>query len=81
MISLPKCSCSARSVDGRCFTCPECIAAASGFWAGQGVDQFELFEYLDSSGSVSALSRESSGLTRISEIKKFPEIVVDDLPF
>ena len=81
MISLPNCLCSERSREGQVFTCPECVRAALQFWDGEGVDQYEMFGYLDSSGSVSALSRSRRGLTHISEIAKVPEIVVDDLPF
>ena len=50
--------------------------------AGERVDQGEMFEYLDSTGSVSASSRSRSELTHISSI--LPAALgfgADDLPF
>ena len=80
MISLPKCGCSAKSVGDRTFTCSVCIAAANRFWDGEGVDQFELFEYLDRQSSMSGLTRDESDLTYISSVlRSLAE--ADDLPF
>ena len=78
MISLPKCGCSVRSSETRVFTCPVCCGAAFRYWDGEGVDQYELFEYVDSRGSVSALSRGRGELTPIADVL---EVVLDDLPF
>ncbi len=78
MISPPKCGCSERSSDDQVFTCPECMGFIIRFADGERVDQHELFEYLDSTGSVSALSRSRGGLT---PIKQVLEVVLDDLPF
>ena len=46
---------------------------------GERVDQHELFEYLDSTGSVRALDEDEDGLVHISEI--IPEVIEDGLPF
>ena len=54
------------------------MRAALQFWDGEGVDQYELFEYVDKEGSVSALSRGRGGLTPIADVL---EVVLDDLPF
>ena len=80
-LSLPKCGCSDRSLDGRVFTCPVCCSAALRFHSGEGVDQHELFEYLDSNRSVRAMDEDedTGGLVHVSRI--LSEIVVDDLPF
>ena len=58
--------------------CPVCITAALRFYDGERVDQHELFEYVDSRGSVSALDEDEDGLVHISKVI---EVVVDDLPF
>ena len=80
MISVPKCSCSERSSDGQVFTCPECMRAALQFWDGEGVDQYEIFDDLDTLGSVSALSRSRSELTPIADVlRSLSE--ADGLPF
>jgi len=78
MISPPSCSCSSRSYGDRVFTCPECVGFALDMMNGYRVDQGELFEYLDSTGSVSALSRSRSELIPIAKVL---EVVLDDLPF
>jgi len=57
------------------------MRAAIQFWDGEGVDQHEMFDQVDSRGSVSALDEDEDGLTLVRNIVKFPEIVVDDLPF
>ena len=80
MISLPECGCSARSEDGRVYTCPVCISAALRFWDGEGVDQYELFEQVDSLGSVSALSRGRGELTPIADVLR-SLADADGLPF
>ena len=78
MLSLPKCICVELSREGVTRTCPECCKAALAFWAGERVDQHELFEYLDSPCSVSALLETETGLVPIQEVL---EVVLDDLPF
>ena len=70
VFSLPKCSCSERSVDGRVFTCPECCRAALRRWDGERVDQHEMFEYLDNRVSMSAVDEDEGGLTHISKVLK-----------
>ncbi len=80
VLSLPKCGCSARSTESRVFTCPECITAANRFWDGERVAQHELFDDLDTPGSVSELARSRSELTHISEVLR-PYIEDDGLPF
>jgi len=80
VISLPNCSCSRRSSEGQVFTCPECMRAAIQFWDGEGVDQTEMFDDLDTLGSVSALSRSRSELTPIASVlRSLAEL--DGLPF
>ncbi len=78
-LSLPKCSCSERSRDGQVFTCPECVRAALRFWDGERVDQAELFDEVDTTGSVSALDEDEDGLVHISKVVEV--IYLDDLPF
>ena len=78
MIILPKCSCSERSSEGQVFTCPECMRAALQFWDGQAVDQYEMFEYVDKQGSVSALSRGRGELAHIADVLRSS---AEDLPF
>ncbi len=79
MISLPKCGCVDRSVGDSVFTCPECVGAALRAMDGERVDQCEMFEYVDSTGSVSALSRSRSELTHIADVLE--SVVPDGLPF
>ena len=55
------------------------MRAAIQFWDGQGVDQYELFDEVDSPGSVSALSRGRGELTHIARVLEI--VVPDDLPF
>jgi len=78
MITLPKCRCSEKSIDGRCFTCPDCIGAAIRYWDGEGVDQHEMFEYVDTPGSVSAMGRGRGQLTPIADVLRSGS---SDLPF
>ena len=78
MIDLLKCSCSERSSAGQVFTCPECVRAALQFMAGHALDQHELFDEVDTTGSVSALDEDEDGLVPIASIL---EVVLDDLPF
>ena len=81
MITRPKCGCAAKSIwEDRVFTCPICIRAALQFWDGEGVDQYELFEYLDKESSVSALDEDEDTLTPIAEVLR-SLAVLDDLPF
>ena len=61
------------------FTCPECVAAAQRFHAGERVDQIEVFEYLDGEVSVSALSRAGGQDAVLDEESR--SSVEDDLPF
>ena len=57
-----------------------CIAAALRFHDGEGVDQYELFEYLDETRSVSDAGEGEGELTHISKI--LPSVLsADDLPF
>jgi len=80
MISVPKCGCAEKSSSDRVFTCPECVGAALRAMAGEAVDQHELFDYLDSSGSMSDLSRAEAELTPIAEVlRSLAE--ADGLPF
>ena len=79
--SLPSCSCSERSVAERVFTCSVCVRAALRYWDGERVDQGELFEYVDSTRSVSALFRSRGELTPIASVLRSPGVVPDDLPF
>ena len=53
------------------------MRAAIQFWDGEGVDQHEMFEYLDTTGSMSALSRSRSELTHIADVLSS----LDELPF
>ena len=62
----------------RVFTCPICIAAAIKYLDGERVDQYELFDYVDSSGSVSALNEDEDGLVPIADVLRS---LSDDLPF
>ena len=78
MISVPTCRCSERSRAGQVFTCPECMRAALLFHAGERVDQHEMFDYLDTTGSMSALDEDEDGLVHIASVL---EVVLDDLPF
>ena len=79
-LSLPKCGCSEKSVEGRVFTCPVCCRAALRYWDGERVDQLEVFDEVDNQGSVSVLSRRGGELTHISKI--VPIVLLDDgLPF
>jgi len=39
------------------------MRAAIQFWDGEGVDQHEMFDQVDSRGSVSALDEDEDGLT------------------
>ena len=80
MISVPKCGCSERSVDGQVFTCPECVRAALLFMDGYRVAQGEIFDEVDTLGSVSALDEDEDGLTSIQEVLRSLE-VLDGLPF
>ena len=68
MITLPRCSCADRSIGDSVFTCPECVGVALRAMDGQGVDQHELFEYVDSTCSVSAMDEDEDGLVPIREI-------------
>jgi len=61
------------------FTCPECVGAALLAMEGHGVDQHELFSEVDTTGSVSALSRAGGQLVHISEV--IESVVPDGLPF
>ena len=79
-LSLPNCGCSDRSQGDRVFTCPICTRAALRFWAGEVVDQGELFEYLDRPGSVSA-DEDEDGFTHIAEVLRSSGYHPDDLPF
>ena len=54
------------------------MRAAILFMDGHRVDQGELFDEVDTTGSVSALSRGRGELTHIADVL---EVVVDDLPF
>ena len=54
------------------------MRAAIQFWDGEGVDQHEMFEYVDTTGSVSALSRGRGELTPIADVLRS---LSDDLPF
>jgi len=67
-LSLPKCGCSERSRGDRVFTCPECVGAALRWWDGERVDQTELFDDIDTTGSVSALDEDEDGLVHISKV-------------
>ena len=60
--------------------CPKCIAAAVRFHVGERVDQFEMFEYVDSTSSMSALGRGRGELTHISKVLS-SAFGADDLPF
>ena len=80
MISLPECSCSSRSSEGQVFTCPQCMRAAIQFWDGEGVDQYEIFDEVDTLGSVSALSRGRGELTAIADVLSSLQ-QADELPF
>ena len=78
MITVPKCSCSERSVGDSVFTCPECIRAALRAMDGERVDQHELFAHVDSTGSVSVMDEDEDGLVPINAILP---VVLDGLPF
>ena len=80
MISPPLCDCAERSFGASVFTCPECVGAALRAMDGEAVDQREMFEYLDTHGSVSALSRGRGELTPIAEVLR-SLAVADGLPF
>ena len=80
VISLPKCGCSERSSEDRVFTCPVCVGAALRYWDGEGVDQYELFEYVDSQSSMRGLTRDEGCLTHISEVLR-SSVGAEDLPF
>ena len=56
------------------------MKAAIRYWDGERVDQAELFDDLDTPGSVSALIESESDLTHISEVLR-PYIEDDGLPF
>ncbi len=75
----PKCSCSDRSRGSRVFTCPICCRAALRAWAGEVVDQHELFDHVDRSSSVSA-PRSEAELTPIADVLR-SLAVADGLPF
>ena len=62
------------------FTCPECMGAAVRRFEGEALDQGELFSEVDSTGSMSALSRGRGGLVPIQEVLRSSR-VLDDLPF
>jgi len=78
MLSLPKCGCAERSKGFTVRTCPECVGVALRFLDGEALDQYELFEYVDSRVSVSALSRSRSELTPIADVLRS---LANDLPF
>jgi len=80
VISVPKCGCSERSSAGQVFTCPECVRAALLCMDGHRVDQGEMFDDLDSRGSVSALDEDEDGLVPIQEVLRSLQ-ALDDLPF
>ena len=80
MISPPKCGCAGRSEDGRVFTCPECMGFIIRFADGERVDQHELFDYVDSTGSVRASSRAGGQLVHISRVLR-GSAGADSLPF
>ncbi len=80
-LSVSKCGCSEASIGDIVRTCPECVGAAFRYWAGEEVDQGELFEYVDRPGSVSDLST-GTGLTHISEVlRSSGRFGAEDLPF
>ena len=78
MITPPKCFCSERSQEGRVFTCPECVGAALLGMEGHALDQHELFDEVDSTGSMRGLPRAEGQLTHVSSIVP---VVLDGLPF
>ena len=80
MISLPKCGCSEASIGDVVRTCPVCCAAALRYWDGEGVDQYEMFEYVDKESSMRGLTRDEGDLTHISSVlRSLAE--ADGLPF
>ena len=74
---VPSCDCARRSSCYRVYTCPVCVGKAL-VMMDREVAQLEMFPYIDSGSSVSALSRGRGELTPIADVL---EGVLDDLPF